>query len=105
MGAAAFRNDRSIGGMAMKKQIISSEINAQALELAKAVRSNQERKRKDRVDHSVTVVIDEDRALVVCGSAHQLTGMFVDLIKERPEFRQVMEDAIRQYGYSNHWKL
>ena len=105
MGAVASWHDRSIGGMAMKKQIISSEINAQALELAKAVRSNQERKRKDRIDHTVSVIINEDKALMVCGSAHEMVGMFTDLIKKRPEFLQVLNDAIRKYGYSNCWKL
>lgn len=87
----------------MKKKIISSEINDQALALAHAVKVNQEHKRKDRIDHTVSVIINENKALMVCGSAHEMVDMFTELIKQRPEFRQVLDDAIRKYGYSNNW--
>ncbi len=87
------------------KQIDSAEIDAKALSLAKLVKKNEERKPEDRVDHSVSVIIEDDRALMVCGSAHMMVGMFVELLQQRPEFRQVMEDAVRKYGQSNNWKL
>lgn len=87
------------------KPIDPAEIEAKALSLAKLIRRNEERKPADRVDHTVTVVTEDDRALMICGSAHQMTGMFVELLKKRPEFRQVMDDAVRLYGQTNAWKL
>ena len=87
------------------KQIDPAEIDAKALSLAKLVKRNEERKPEDRVDHSVSVIIEDNRALMVCGSAHMMVGMFVELLQERPEFRQVMEDAVRKYGQNNSWKL
>ena len=87
------------------KQIDPAEIDAKALSLAKLVKRNEERKPEDRVDHSVSVILEDDRALMVCGSAHMMVGMFVELLKQRPEFRQVMEDAVRKYGQNNSWKL
>ena len=83
------------------KQIDPAEIDAKALSLAKLVKRNEERKPEDRVDHSVSVIIEDDRALMVCGSAHMMVGMFVELLQQRPEFRQVMEDAVRKYGQNN----
>lgn len=87
------------------KQIDPTEIDAKALSLAKLVKRNEERKPEERVDHSVSVIIEDDRALMVCGSAHMMVGMFVELLQQRPEFRQVMEDAVRRYGSKNTWKL
>lgn len=87
------------------KQIDPAEIDAKALSLAKLVKRNEERKPEDRVDHSVSVIIEDDRALMVCGSAHMMVNMFVELLKQRPEFRQVMEEAVRKYGQNNSWKL
>lgn len=87
------------------KQIDPTEIDAKALSLAKLVKRNEERKPEERVDHSVSVIIEDDRALMVCGSAHMMVGMFVELLQQRPEFRQVMEDAVRKYGQNNSWKL
>ena len=87
------------------KQIDPAEIDAKALSLAKLIKRNKEQKPEDRVDHSVSVILEGDRALMVCGSAHMMVGMFVELLQQRPEFRQVMEDAVRKYGQNNSWKL
>lgn len=87
--------------MAAAKQIDVAEIESKALSLMKLVRRNEERKPEERVDHTVTVITEEDRGLMVCGSAHQMVGMFVDLLKKRPEFRQVLQDAIQKYGRIN----
>lgn len=87
--------------MATAKQIDVKEIESKALSLMKLVRRNEERKPEERVDHTVTVIIEEDRGLMVCGSAHQMVGMFVDLLKKRPEFRQVLQDSIQKYGQIN----
>ena len=84
--------------MATAKQIDVKEIESKALSLMKLVRRNEERTPAERVDHTVTVIIEEDRGLMVCGSAHQMVGMFVDLLKKRPEFRQVLQDSIQKYG-------
>ena len=85
----------------MAKQIDVAEIESKALSLMKLVRRNEERKPEERVDHTVTVIIEEDRGLMVCGSAHRMVGMFVDLLKKRPEFRQVLQDSIQKYGQIN----
>lgn len=82
-----------------------AEIEAKALSLARLVRRNEECRPGDRVDHTVTVVTEDDRALMICGSAHRMTGMFVELLKKRPEFRQVMDDAVRLYGQTNTREL
>lgn len=87
------------------RQIDPTEIDAKALALVKLIKRNEERKPEDRIDHSVTVIIEDNRALLVGGSAHMMTGMFVELLKQRPEFRQVLEDAVRKYGQDNSWKL
>lgn len=87
--------------MAAAKQIDVAEIESKALSLMKLVRRNEERKPEERVDHTVTVITEEDRGLMVCGSAHQMVGMFVDLLKKRPEFRQVLQDAMQKYGQIN----
>lgn len=88
--------------MAAAKQIDVTEIESKALSLMKLVRRNEERKPAERVDHTVTVIIEEDRGLMVCGSAHQMEGMFLELLKKRPEFRQVFQDAIQKYGRTNY---
>ncbi len=81
------------------------ELESKTLALIKAIGRNEARKPQDRVQHTVTVLTEEDRGLMVCGSAHRMTDLFVALIKKRPEYRQVLEEAIRKYGSSNNWKL
>ena len=87
--------------MATAKQIDVAEIESKALSLMKLIRRNEERTPAERVDHTVTVITEEDRGLMVCGSAHQMEGMFLELLKKRPEFRQVLQDAIQKYGRIN----
>ena len=91
--------------MAKKLNLETESLHEQALALIKAVKKSEDSKKKDEVKHTVTVITEEDRGLLICGSAHQMTDMFVELMNKRPEFRQVLDDAIKKYGYSNHWKL
>lgn len=106
MGADTFRND---GGIAMAKNVVKpvdpAEIESKALSLMKLIRRNEERKPADRVDHTVTVVTKDKLGVMVCGSAHQLEDLFLDMIVKRPEMRQVLENAVYRYGQRNQWKL
>ena len=82
-------------------------IESKAVALIKTIRRNEERKPVDRVDHTVTVVTrDKERlAVMICGSAHRLEDLMVELLEKRPEMRQVLENAIYRYGQRNQWKL
>lgn len=91
--------------MAKRKINKPDDIDVTALDFIKTIRITEEDKPKDKKDHTTTVVIEGDRGLVVCGSAHRMEGLFVQLIKERPEFRQVLVNAVNAYGNSNNWKL
>lgn len=89
----------------MAKAICKKELEERALALIKDIGLNQAAKPADKIDHTVTVIHEEDRALMVCGSAHRMKKMFMELIRKRPEFRQVLSDAVTAYGNSNNWKL
>lgn len=82
-------------------------IESKAIALVKTIRRNEERKPADKVDHTVTFVTrDKDRlAVMICGSAHRLEDLMVELLEKRPEMRQVLENAIYRYGQRNQWKL
>lgn len=82
-----------------------SEIESKALSLMKLIRRNEERKPADRVDHTVTVVTQDKLGVMICGSAHELEDLIVEVIKQRPEMRQVLDNAIQRYGQRNEWKL
>lgn len=87
------------------KRYTKEEIEREALSLAKKIKRNEEAKPDDQVDHSVTVLIEKDKAVMVCGSAGLLEDMFVDILNRRPEMRQVLENAIYRYGQRNTWKI
>lgn len=80
-----------------------AEIDAKALALIKLIRRNEERKPEDQVDHSVTVAHDKKNAVMVCGSAHEIEGLLVEMLEKRPELRQVFENAIYRYGQKANW--
>lgn len=85
--------------MAKKVNTIDpAEIEEKALSLMKLIRRNEERKPADRVDHTVSVITKDELGVMVCGSAHQLEDLFVELIVQRPEMRQVLDNAIHRYG-------
>lgn len=83
--------------------ITPEEIDAKALALIKLIKRNEDRKPEDQVEHSTTVVHDKKNAVMVCGSAHELEGLLVEMLEKRPELRQVMENAIRRYGQKSNW--
>lgn len=89
----------------MAKTLCQGELEDRALALIKDIGKNQTAKPTEQIDHTVTVICEEDRGLMVCGSAHRMREMFVELIRKRPEFRQVLSDAVTAYGNSNDWKL
>lgn len=82
-----------------------AEIESKALSLMKLIRRNEERKPADRVDHTVTVVTKDDLGVMICGSAHRLEDLVLELLVERPEMRQVLENAINRYGQRNQYKI
>ncbi|MBE6234774.1 MAG: hypothetical protein E7112_00895 [Bacteroidales bacterium] len=82
-------------------------IETKAMALVRTIRRNEERKPADQVDHTVTMVTrDKDKlAVMICGSAHRLEDLVVEMLEKRPEMRQVLENAIYRYGQRNQWKL
>lgn len=87
------------------KPIDPAEIESKALSLMKLIRRNEERKPADRVDHTVSVVTKDDVGVMICGSAHMLEDLMVELLQQRPEMRQVLENAVYRYGQRNHWNI
>ena len=88
-----------------EKDIMAKDIQDKVNELVKLVDWNERRRPENRADHTVSAVVKEDRVVVISGSAHQLEDLFVELIHQRPELRQVFENAVYRYGQRNHWKL
>ena len=88
-----------------KKETMLRDINGKVSELIRLTEKNESRKPEDRADHTVTAVAEDGKAVIVSGSAHELEGLLVRLIEKRPEFRQVMENAIHRYGQKTTWKL
>lgn len=82
-----------------------AEIESKALSLMKLIRRNEERKPSDRVDHTVTVVTKDKLGVMICGSAHELEDLMVEVIRQRPEMRQVLDNAIQRYAQRIQWKL
>lgn len=67
-----------------------------ATKLRLAVEEDQRRPEESREKSSATAVFDEDRFIVVSGSAHQMKDCFKKLLKERPELLSVMQWAIEE---------
>lgn len=88
-----------------QKEIMMRDIHEKVGELVSLTEQNERRKPGNRADHTVSVVTDGSRSLMVCGSAHQMTDLFVELLTKRPEFRQVLQDAVNRYGQTNTLKL
>lgn len=87
--------------------IEAKTIEAKAMHLTRIIRRNEERKPADKVEHTVTFVTrDKDNlAVLLCGSAHRLEDLLVEVLQQRPEMRQVLENAVRRYGQQSNWKL
>lgn len=79
------------------KKIEEKEIMDAAEYLAGMVRYNDEvLKPEDRIVHTATVVTGDNRMIAVLGSAHELKPLFGELLRRRPELRQVMESSLEE---------
>lgn len=72
------------------------EIRRRRNALAEAIRDNGKLPPEERVTHSVTLLEDKDKMIIVDGSAHEMEDLFVRFFEERPEMRQVVESALRK---------
>ena len=102
MGAVASWHDGSIGGETMKKKVIPinpGEIESKAINLMSLIKNNEERKPADQVDHTVSVIKEDDIGVMICGSAHRLEDCFVKLIQQRPELYYVIDRALSRYAH------
>ena len=80
-----------------------TSIDMMADRLRMVVEEDQRRPEEYREEPSATAVFDEDRFIVVSGSAHQMKECFKLLLKERPELLSVMRWAIDEsFRFSDH---
>lgn len=78
--------------LALGPRVIRRRRNA----LAEAIKDNRKLPPEERVTHSVTLLEDKDRMILIDGSAHEMEDLFVRFFEERPEMRQVVESALRK---------
>lgn len=64
--------------------------------LAEALRDNYRLPPEARATNSATIVSDQDRMIIVDGSAQEMEDLFVRFFEERPEMRQVVESALHK---------
>lgn len=77
------------------RKLEENEIQDAAMQLAELVKYNDEvLKPEKRIVHTATAVVKEGMMVAVNGSAHQLKPLFLELLRRRPELRQVMDSAI-----------
>lgn len=75
-------------------------IDATAKELAYYVRMNQNKPEELKIVHTATAVHEDDRFIVVNGSAHRMKDLFIEFFKQRPEMVGVAREAINEsYRY------
>lgn len=81
------------------RKIKESDIQDAAHQLAELIKYNDEVvKPEKRVVHTATAIVKDGMMVAVNGSAHQLQPLFTELVRHRPELRQVMEAAVEDYG-------
>lgn len=79
------------------RRLEETEIQDAALRLAELIRYNDEYlKPEKRIVHTATAVVQDGMMVAVNGSAHKLKPLFSELIRRRPELRQVMDSAIEE---------
>lgn len=76
------------------KEVHEREIDEAAKRLAYLLRLNEERTPETKVPVSTHVGTCDGGFVAVCGSAHRMEDAFVELFKNRPEFRQVVQNAL-----------
>ncbi len=81
------------------RRINENEIQDAARHLADLIIFNDEKvSPQDRIVHTATAVIQDGMTIVVNGTAHKIKPLFDELLRRRPELRQVMEAAVEDYG-------
>lgn len=78
----------------MKENITALTIRRRRNILAETLRRNNRLPPEQRATNSATLVTEGDRMILVDGSAHEMENLFVELLKERPEMRQVIQSAL-----------
>lgn len=77
------------------KDHLEKNLRNAADDIGRLVRLNNSRKPELRVDTLTSSFSDDGGFLVVCGSAHLMAENFKKFFKERPEFRVVVQDVLR----------
>lgn len=78
----------------MKENITALTIRRRRNILAETLRRNYRLPPEQRATNSATIVTEGDRMILLDGSAHEMEGLFIELLKERPEMRQVIQSAL-----------
>lgn len=80
------------------RRLDENEIQDAAEHLAGLIGYNGKLKPENRIVHTATAVVRDGMTVVVNGPAHRMKPLFEELIRLRPELRQVMEAAVEDYG-------
>lgn len=87
------------GGIDMRR-LDDNEIQEAAEKLAGLIRYNDEvLKPEKRIVHTAACVVKDGMMLAVNGPAHMLKPLFCELLRRRPDLRQVMDRALEEYGF------
>lgn len=76
------------------KEVHERELDEAAQRLAYLLQLNEERSPETKVHVSTYIGVGDGGFVAVCGSAHRMEDAFVNLFKGRPEFRQVVQNAL-----------
>lgn len=77
------------------KDHLEKNLRNAAEDIGHLVRLNNSREPELRVDTLTSSFSDDGGFLVVCGSAHRMTENFKAFFRERPEFRAVVQEVLR----------
>lgn len=78
----------------MKENITALAIRRRRNILAEILRRNNKLPPEERATNSATLVTEGERMILIDGSAHEMEDLFIELLKERPEMRQVIQSAL-----------
>ncbi|MGM9739825.1 MAG: hypothetical protein ACI3ZP_04395 [Candidatus Cryptobacteroides sp.] len=76
------------------KEAMECDIKDAAERLYHLLKVNEQRSPETKVDVATTVSLKEGGFIAVCGSAHRMQDAFIDLFKNRPEMRSVVQGAL-----------
>ena len=77
------------------KDHLEKNLRNAAEDIGHLVRQNNSREPELRVDTLTSSFSDDGGFLVVCGSAHRMAENFKAFFRERPEFRAVVQEVLR----------